>query len=250
MAAARMNPAPDESGRVLPPRTPLGRWPAEILPFGDPEETERRRRELAAANAYILELEEMQWELMQSISRLVELAATDALTGLRNRRYFNDSLETASSLGHRHGLPLSMVMVDVDHFKQYNDAFGHCAGDEVLQVVARVLRESVRDHDVAARYGGEEFAVLLMATDAEGAVRFSERVREAIASHRWPLRRVTISLGVATLEPSTKEPNGLVEAADRALYHSKMCGRDRVTHHDTLAMKPLESMIRHEAAAD
>lgn len=232
MATARMNPAPEDGGRVIPPRTPLGRWPAEILPFGDPNETERRQRELAAANAYILELEEKQWELMQAISRLVELAATDALTGLRNRRFFNESLDTACSLGHRHGLPLSMIMVDVDHFKQYNDTFGHRAGDDVLRVVAATLRESVREHDVAARYGGEEFAVLLMATDAEGAIQFSERLRETVASFLWPLRQITISLGVATLEPTTKEPCDLVEAADQALYRSKLAGRNRVTHHN------------------
>lgn len=238
MAAARINPVPDDGGRALPPRTQHRHWPAEILPFGDPEEMERRRRELAAANAYILELEEMQWELMQSISRLVELAATDALTGLRNRRYFNESLETAYSLGQRHGLPLSMIMLDVDHFKQYNDAFGHCAGDDVLRVLATTLRESIREHDVAARYGGEEFAVLLMATDAEGAVRFSERLRETIASYLWPLRQVTISLGVATLEPTTRDPYDLVEAADQALYQSKLAGRNRVTHDHARLVNP------------
>jgi diguanylate cyclase (GGDEF)-like protein len=238
MPAARRSPSPDDRGAAIPPRAPQGSWPAEILPFVDPDEIGRRSRELAAANAYILELEEMQWELMQSISRLVELAATDALTGLRNRRYFNDSLDTAYSLAQRHGLPLSMIMVDVDHFKQYNDTFGHCAGDDVLRVIATTLRESIREHDVAARYGGEEFAVLLIATDRDGAIRFSERLRETIASYQWPLRSVTISLGVATLEAGATAPFNLVKSADQALYQSKLAGRNRVTHHDTQLKVP------------
>jgi diguanylate cyclase (GGDEF)-like protein len=241
MAIAPMSPPPGEGRRAPPPRPTPARRPATILPFVEPatiapDEPDRRRRELAIAHAYILKLEARQRELMEAVARLIELATTDGLTGLRNRRHFNETLETASAHGLRRGLPLSMIMVDVDHFKQYNDAFGHRAGDEVLRVIAATLRAGVRPHDVAARYGGEEFAVLLTGTEAAGALRFSERLRGAVASHPWTLRPVTISLGVATLGPGPAPAGAydLVEAADRALYHSKLCGRDRVTHHDEL----------------
>jgi diguanylate cyclase (GGDEF)-like protein len=232
-----MIPTPDHA------RWPQSPGPAARAPLGggpgrDADDPERPRRELAVANAYIAELEEKQWELMQAVSRLVELAATDALTGLPNRRHFNEALEGAFALGRRHGLPLSLVMLDVDHFKMYNDAFGHRAGDEVLRGLAGLLRRGVREQDVAARYGGEEFAVLLMATDAAGGLRFAERLRATVAAHPWPMRPVTISLGVATLAAGTPAPTDLVEDADRALYRSKLAGRNRATHRDALPDGP------------
>ena len=166
--------------------------------------------------------------------RLAELAITDGLTGLRNHRHFRESLAAALGMADRHGLPCSVVLVDVDHFKSYNDTFGHPAGDEVLRRVATLLRDQARREDTVARYGGEEFAALLPGTVAEGANQFAERVRADIAEHPWPLRAVTVSVGVATTGLAARGAAELVELADRALYHSKRSGRDRVTHAEAL----------------
>jgi diguanylate cyclase (GGDEF)-like protein len=164
-------------------------------------------------------------------ARLAELATTDGLTGLKNHRHFREALATLGSASARHHWPLAVVLIDVDHFKGFNDMFGHPAGDEVLQTVAGLIRGQARLEDVVARYGGEEFAALLPATDADGALAFAERVRSAIAEHPWPLRLVTVSLGVASGIPQPDGPGPLVEAADQALYEAKRRGRDRVVVH-------------------
>jgi diguanylate cyclase (GGDEF)-like protein/PAS domain S-box-containing protein len=146
-------------------------------------------------------------------------------------RFLEEALHSAVSFSIRHDLPLSLVMLDVDAFKQYNDSFGHPAGDDVLRAVAGLLRDSVREHDVVARYGGEEFAILLPATDADSAHGLAERLRRSIAEHAWTHRTVTASLGITTMLPDEPvTPTALVEAADGALYHSKHRGRNRVTH--------------------
>jgi two-component system cell cycle response regulator len=165
--------------------------------------------------------------------RLAELAVTDGLTGIKNHRHFRDSLEVAMSLAMRQSIPLSVIMLDIDHFKMINDVHGHAAGDDVLRTVARILGENTREHDEVARYGGEEFAILLPLTDADAALALAERLRESIASYPWPLRCVTASLGVATF-PGALFPRTttLLEQADLALYHSKKRGRNRVSHHD------------------
>ena len=149
---------------------------------------------------------------------------------MKNRRRFREDLELLFAQADRQGSPLSLIMLDVDHFKQYNDTFGHPAGDRVLQQVGSTLRSSVRGHDVVARYGGEEFVVLLPATDADEALDVAERLRTAIAGHDWPHRPVTASLGVATSGPDTPDAATLVDHADRALYHSKEAGRNTITH--------------------
>jgi two-component system chemotaxis response regulator CheY len=176
------------------------------------------------------ELERLHVELRRQNARLAELATSDDLTGLKNHRHFRGALEEGVSLANRQGVPFSLVMLDVDHFKQYNDAFGHPAGDEVLRDLARSLREGVREHDVVARYGGEEFVMLLPMTDAEAALGVGERLRAAIAARPWPFRPITASLGIATTGPHVTTPALLLDLADRALYHSKASGRDRVTH--------------------
>jgi diguanylate cyclase (GGDEF)-like protein len=131
-------------------------------------------------------------------------------------------------------LPLSLVLLDVDHFKSYNDAFGHPAGDDVLRAVGALLRRGVRNCDITARYGGEEFAVLLPGAGADKAVEIADRLRGLVAGHDWPSRPVTASFGVATLDPLAPPsgPDELVEQADRALYSSKRLGRNCVTHHN------------------
>jgi diguanylate cyclase (GGDEF)-like protein len=170
-------------------------------------------------------------QLAQQNARLAELAAIDELTGTKNRRRFREDLELLFAQAGRLHSPLSLIMLDIDHFKMYNDTFGHPAGDEVLSWVGATLKASVRAHDVVARYGGEEFVVLLPATDADQAIDVANRLRLAIAEgpERYP--RLTASLGIATVSPATLDAGVLVDHADQALYHSKSAGRNRTTHY-------------------
>ncbi len=184
------------------------------------------------------ELERLNGELELRNTLLAEIASCDGLTGLKNHRFFREALESHISLSRRKGLPLSVVMIDVDQFKPFNDSFGHPAGDEVLRDVARLLRSCVREHDVVARYGGEEFAVLLPTTDVEAGKALAERLRQAVEEHPWQLRPVTISLGIATLDLAARRPVAMIEDADRSLYRSKAEGRNRVTHADDATPRP------------
>lgn len=169
-------------------------------------------------------------ELARRNAELAELATTDALTGVRNRRRFHEDLDLLLAQARRLREPLSLVMLDVDHFKSFNDSFGHPAGDEVLRRVGAMLRGSVRGHDLVARYGGEEFAVLLPATGTEEALRVAERLRSAFRSEPWPHRPVTASLGIDTAGPAEfPVADDLIRRADEALYRSKREGRDRVS---------------------
>ena len=181
------------------------------------------------------ELKSGQKELAKANAQLEKLAATDSLTGLRNRRFFQDTLARSFSFAERHSLPLSLIMIDVDRFKSYNDCFGHPAGDELLKALARLLEHGVRNHDSIARYGGEEFVVLLPTTDVQGSREVAERLRHNAEIYDWPLRPVTISVGAATFTPEQitvgKDPvQELVKAADKALYAAKANGRNRVEH--------------------
>jgi two-component system cell cycle response regulator len=168
-------------------------------------------------------------DLHRRNAQLAELATIDELTGAKNRRRFREDLGMLFALATRQGTSLSVVMLDVDHFKQYNDEFGHPAGDDVLRTIVRTLREGTREQDVVARYGGEEFVVLLPATSAEASIILAERLRSKIEAIPWPKRQVTASLGVATTGPDIPNSSALVEAADQALYRSKRAGRNRVT---------------------
>jgi diguanylate cyclase (GGDEF)-like protein len=188
------------------------------------EELENRTRALEAARL----------ELELKNARLAEAAVSDSLTGLKNRRHFHERLESAYSLALRQGLALSVVMLDVDQFKPYNDVYGHPAGDLVLTELAITLRDNARDHDLVARYGGEEFVILLPGTGAEAARLFCERIRQRIEDYPWSLRAITASLGISTLTPLTATPSQLIDEADRALYHSKEAGRNRTTHFQEL----------------
>ncbi|HET9691703.1 MAG TPA: GGDEF domain-containing protein [Acidimicrobiales bacterium] len=156
------------------------------------------------------------------------LAAVDGLTGLANRRAFDTGLDREVAGALRRGEPLSLVLIDIDHFKRVNDTRGHTGGDEVLRAVAGVLAAACRTQDLVARYGGEEFAVVLPGCPAEAARVIVERARRAMAAE--PLfGGVTVSAGVATLPDHAGAAVGLVEAADAALYAAKAAGRDRVT---------------------
>ena len=159
-------------------------------------------------------------------------AELDGLTGIYNRRKFDDLLKNEWKRARREGHPLSLVMLDIDHFKKFNDTCGHQHGDERLRQVAMIIQESLlRPTDHATRYGGEEFAVILPSTNAEGALNVAEKIRQRIenkgATEKIPL---TISAGVATLTDfETDDCNHLVKLADKALYKSKSDGRNRVT---------------------
>lgn len=168
--------------------------------------------------------------LNEKSMRLEALATTDGLTGLKNHRALQERLTEECRRAQRYKIPLSLILLDVDRFKQFNDTFGHPAGDAALKQVARILLSCGRQTDITARYGGEEFAVLLTETDHKGAMAAARRIRTAIENANWELRPLTVSLGVATFGESGIDASTLIEAADRALYHSKLSGRNLVTH--------------------
>lgn len=166
-------------------------------------------------------------------ARLYTLAITDELTQLYTVRHFQASLEEAVLRSDRYGEQISLLMLDLDHFKAINDTYGHPAGDVVLREAARRIRESVREADIPCRYGGEEFAVILPHTDALGATAVAERTRLAIAATPVPLAdgravSITASVGVASYPPHASGTAALVRVADGALYRAKRTGRDRV----------------------
>ena len=144
------------------------------------------------------QIEDMKEELQRQCARLAEVASVDGLTGLKNRRHFHDILDKSFSFASRHRLPLSVVLIDVDHFKSYNDSFGFPNGDKALSEIGRILQDSIREHDIAARYGGEEFVLILPGTDALGISQFSERVRARIEEKDWDARGITASFGATT----------------------------------------------------
>lgn len=160
------------------------------------------------------------------------LAITDGLTGVYNHRYFYHVLETEMARVERYGGRVSLIMLDIDNFKRYNDTYGHLAGDRLLQEIAHLLIEATREADIVARYGGEEFAVILPETDKAGTVATAERIRTAVEHHTWPDQAngegVTISAGVATHPPDAATAEELIRAADTALYEAKQRGKNRV----------------------
>ena len=166
--------------------------------------------------------------------RLKELTRIDPLTSLSNRRYFMECFETEYSRARRHQIPLSYVMMDLDHFKKVNDHYGHVAGDDALILVARLIEESLRAHDTCGRYGGEEFSMLLPETEPDGAFKVADRCRQAVADaelvcdgKKVPLG---ISLGISTLWPGSEwSISDMIRYADGALYRSKESGRNTVT---------------------
>jgi diguanylate cyclase (GGDEF)-like protein len=164
----------------------------------------------------------------------------DGLTGVKNRRAFGEKLTQEITRSVRYKTPLSLLLLDVDKFKQYNDTFGHLGGDEVLKTVARLLREHARTTDFVARYGGEEFTLVLPNTNAEGAMIMAEALRVVIESAPWPGHAVTASFGAATYSSKINSETELIGAADRALYASKENGRNRVTHAHDLSGNPDE----------
>ncbi len=191
--------------------------------------TERKQAEERSRD-YAVVLEFQKGQLEKANEELAALATTDGLTGLLNHRTFQERLTIEVSRAARYKSPLSLVLLDVDAFKQYNDTFGHPAGDAVLRQTASILKTLSRTTDLVARYGGEEFVLILPQTDAHGAMVFAERLREAIERQPWPLRAVTASFGVATLAAGAPSGADMIARADKALYQSKAAGRNRVMH--------------------
>ena len=173
-------------------------------------------------------------DLAEANARLAQLAVTDGLTGLYNHRHFHERLGLECERSQRAGLPLSLLMIDVDHFKHYNDRNGHPAGDEVLRQLARILAEGRRVNDLVARYGGEEFCIVLIGASKFTGAKLAERLRERVATYGFanaahqPLGRVSVSIGVATYPDDAGDPQALLFAADDAMYAAKKDGRDRV----------------------
>lgn len=174
------------------------------------------------------QLEARSHELEVANVRLRDLATTDGLTGLRNHRYFRERLMAETTRAQRYCLPLSILMVDVDYFKQFNDTFGHPAGDEVLRELSAILQSKVRSTDLVARYGGEEFAVVMPQTDTVAANMLAERLRKAVELTQWSLAPITISVGGASFGGRFDTAESLLQAADDALYEAKRRGRNLV----------------------
>jgi diguanylate cyclase (GGDEF)-like protein len=175
---------------------------------------------------------DMVARLREGRQQLEHLLVTDPLTGLSNRRHLMETLEIETRRAKRSTSPFTILMVDVDHFKKFNDEHGHVAGDEALKAVARVLKEVMREADHIARYGGEEFLVALPDTNIDGAVMAAERIREKLAQTGMLVQgksvTLTLSTGIAEFPADGKSPEPLIAAADAALYQAKRGGRDRV----------------------
>lgn len=184
---------------------------------------------LTKQEQYVEQLEGYQRAMEQTQAQLESQSATDGLTGLNNRRAFDLRLEEEFIRSRRAGGPLALALLDVDKFKTYNDAFGHPAGDEVLRKVAEILRQSGRPYDWSARYGGEEFAVILPSTSRDGALVIAERIRRSVQRAVWPNRPITVSIGIAVAATDISSAADLLSRADKALYHSKESGRNRVS---------------------
>jgi diguanylate cyclase (GGDEF)-like protein/PAS domain S-box-containing protein len=184
--------------------------------------------DVSAEVAHKAELERYHRDLEEANDQLRKLAVTDELTGLRNRRSFEERLVMEFSMARRRKRELSVLLIDVDNFKQINDRWGHAAGDEVLRRLGMVLRTTVRLPDLPARYGGEEFVVLLPESGEESAMGLARRVMQRVATEDWENEPLTISVGMAAMNESLENGFQLVELADEALYAAKRAGKNRV----------------------
>jgi two-component system cell cycle response regulator len=227
---------------VIPTLVILGRPPneAEMLKMLEAGVMEHVTKPLspalfAAKVKAVCDRSRMQRELKSKLRFALENAATDSLTGLFNRRYFERRLKEESAHARRHKKPFSLIMLDLDHFKLVNDTYGHEDGDRVLKLVADHLGAGLREDDVACRYGGEEMVLLLRSTTAAAARVVANRLRASLADKRIPLgvksepKQVTFSAGVAAADDRNDyDANDIVARADQALYRAKRAGRNRV----------------------
>ena len=217
--------ADGDGERLILPLTASGERFGTLELVGDSFSKEQRMNAASLAAHAVVALENARLHGMVERQALV-----DGLTGLANRRAASDALHAEAARAERLETQLSVVLADLDEFKEVNDLHGHAVGDEVMRVVAEVLRETLRESDVAGRWGGEEFLLLLPGADEEGAAQLAERVRVALAARSIPSvpgLRVTASFGVAEYAGETNTEQ-LLEAADGALYRAKRAGKDRV----------------------
>ena len=199
----------------------------------------------------ITELSKENLELIMKNRVLSEVSARDSLTGLYNRWYVLEKIESELNRSLRHGSPMALLMLDIDHFKNINDTYGHTAGDRVLQVVARLLKESCRVYDVPGRYGGEEFCLVLPQTGIDSTPNVAERIRHRLETTEMDVSGapviVTASIGIAGIDSASVDPvlspAALIDRADRALYSAKNHGRNRVAIWDSASSsgRPVES---------
>lgn len=201
---------------LMPLKGLSGRIEQICLIIYDVTDVATNRRQLQAANR-----------------ELQRLSSTDRLTGLFNRGHWEEMLRQEYARHRRYDRNAALVMFDIDHFKKINDSYGHQAGDAVIQQTAELVRQCMRDADIAGRYGGEEFVVLLPDTDSDGALTFAERFRQTVEAHEvvYENHRIhfTVSLGIADLSQPTSGYAQLIERADSALYSSKAGGRNQVS---------------------
>jgi len=189
--------------------------------------------ELTARVKTHLRIKELYESLQEKNRQLLEMANRDGLTGLFNHRYFQDAVSKDFKRAMRYHESLSCVMFDIDHFKKFNDTYGHQTGDVVLRTLGNLIEKNKRDSDLAARYGGEEFALLLYHTVSKDAFTIAERLRSTVESHKFEsenlILQVTISVGVVTYpHPEVTCSKELIECADKALYRAKKAGRNQV----------------------
>ncbi len=202
------------------------------------EQREAMLKQIAILESQKQEIAAQNEELAETNARLEQIAITDQLTGAYNRRYIMREIEQELAIAIRHGLPLSIIMIDIDHFKNVNDNHGHQVGDEVLKEIVQVLSASIRTSDLLGRYGGEEFIVIAPLTGLQEALVLAERLRETV--NKWPFEttygflKLTISLGVVTFDGKDDAFSGsllddLLVMADSEMYKAKAMGRNRVS---------------------
>jgi diguanylate cyclase (GGDEF)-like protein len=215
------------------------------------QESEGRYQELEQR---MLNLQRENLDLIVRNRTLSEVSSRDTLTGLYNRWFVIEKIDSEMNRALRHGSPMSLLMLDVDHFKRINDTWGHAAGDQVLQAIGKLLRESCRVYDVPGRYGGEEFCIVLPETKPGNTTIVAERIRRRLAEMELPCGdasiNVTASIGIAGMDelPETGEllsPAGLIERADRALYSAKSRGRNRVEMWDHALFTEADDSLSH-----
>lgn len=213
-------------------------------------ESEARYEELEQR---MLGLQRENLDLVVKNRMLSEVSSRDALTGLYNRWFVVEKIESEMNRALRHGSPMSLLMLDVDHFKRVNDTWGHGAGDQVLQAIGKLLRDSCRVYDVPGRYGGEEFCIVLPETRPGSTSVVAERIRSRLESTALPCGEtsiaVTASIGIAGVDVSEENellsPAALIERADRALYSAKNRGRNRVEMWDHSGFDGAGDTISH-----
>ena len=200
---------------------------------------EELKNNTAQLRDYQSQLEEYHQRLERTNARLRTLSVTDDLTGLNNRFAFEEELRNELERAKQCDLPLSLLFLDADHFKFYNDEFGHPAGDDALRIIAEYLKENMRAHDFVARIGGDEFVIILPGTTRDSACVLAERCRKALESAAWPERPITASIGISSLDGRKINCETLISEADQALYHSKAIGRNHVSRTNDLTEQDL-----------